>query len=113
MPQFRGRGCAPGTETICKARISAPHPASDPAGSGAGIVFVFPGECRVPQQDSFKSVIGLDKQGLKPSAAVHWNLGASELAEHALARGEGKLSEDGALVCLTGHHTGRSPNDKF
>jgi phosphoenolpyruvate carboxykinase (ATP) len=67
----------------------------------------------VHQQDSFKSVIGLEKQGLKPASAAHWNLGAPELAERAVSRGEGRLSEDGALVCLTGHHTGRSPNDKF
>jgi len=67
----------------------------------------------VPQITNVKSSIGLDKQGLAPSAAVHWNLGASDLVEHAIRRNEGKLSADGALVCLTGHHTGRSPNDKF
>ena len=60
-----------------------------------------------------QSSIGLDKHGLKPTGKVHWNLGAAELVEHAVRNGDGKLSKDGALVSLTGQHTGRSPNDKF
>jgi phosphoenolpyruvate carboxykinase (ATP) len=67
----------------------------------------------VQQTGNWKSVVGLDKHGLKPSGNVFWNLGTAELVEHAVRRGEGKLSADGALVCLTGQHTGRSPNDKF
>ena len=59
------------------------------------------------------SSYGLDKNGLSPAGTVRWNLGSAELVEQAIARGEGKLSKDGALVCLTGQHTGRSPNDKF
>ncbi|HEY8550475.1 MAG TPA: phosphoenolpyruvate carboxykinase [Vicinamibacterales bacterium] len=44
---------------------------------------------------------------------VWWNLGAPQLYEHAIRRGEGVIASTGALVCHTGPHTGRSPNDKF
>lgn len=41
------------------------------------------------------------------------NLAPAELIERAIAAGEGKLASNGAIVCLTGDRTGRSPNDKF
>lgn len=41
------------------------------------------------------------------------NLSAAELIERAVAAGEGKLAANGAIVCMTGDRTGRSPNDKF
>jgi phosphoenolpyruvate carboxykinase (ATP) len=41
------------------------------------------------------------------------HLPAAELVEHAIRRGEGKLSGSGALVVDTGTHTGRSPRDKY
>jgi phosphoenolpyruvate carboxykinase (ATP) len=56
---------------------------------------------------------GLDQQGVHTSGPVHWNLSTPLLYEHALARREGELAADGPLVCRTGAHTGRSPNDKF
>ena len=56
---------------------------------------------------------GLETQGFETGAALHWNLGTAALVEAAVARGEGRLSRDGALVAETGPHTGRSPNDKF
>ena len=46
-------------------------------------------------------------------AAAHWNLGTPALYEAAVRRNEGRVAEGGALVCETGTHTGRSPNDKF
>ncbi|MGB1875954.1 MAG: phosphoenolpyruvate carboxykinase (ATP), partial [Rhodospirillaceae bacterium] len=59
------------------------------------------------------SSFGLDKNGINSSGTVHWNFGSAQLIETAVRRNEGSLSKDGAFVCLTGQHTGRSPNDKF
>ncbi|MDO7842757.1 phosphoenolpyruvate carboxykinase [Sphingomonas immobilis] len=56
---------------------------------------------------------GLEAQGIKTGAKVHWNLLTAALVEQAVARGEGRLSIDGALVVETGAHTGRSAKDKF
>ncbi len=56
---------------------------------------------------------GLEQHGLRTSGPIHWNLSAAALYEHAVRRGEGELAKDGPLVCGTGAHTGRSPNDKF
>ena len=47
------------------------------------------------------------------SAQIHVNLSTSELIESALVNREGSLTSSGALVCLTGARTGRSPKDKF
>jgi phosphoenolpyruvate carboxykinase (ATP) len=55
----------------------------------------------------------LDQQGIRTSRTVYWNLGTAELYEHAIRRDEGILAVDGPIVCRTGAHTGRSPNDKF
>ena len=55
---------------------------------------------------------GADKFGLKDLTAVHWNLNAAPLYEHALANKEASLVDGGALSAFTGHHTGRSPKDK-
>src|SRR4029453_799977 len=41
------------------------------------------------------------------------NLASAALYEDAVRRGEGVIAADGPLVCRTGQHTGRSPNDKF
>ncbi len=35
------------------------------------------------------------------------------LYEEAVRRSEGVIAANGPLVCSTGQHTGRSPNDKF
>jgi phosphoenolpyruvate carboxykinase (ATP) len=54
----------------------------------------------------------LEAEGLK-AATVRWNLSSAALYEEAVRRGEGLIAAHGPLVCRTGQHTGRSPNDKF
>ncbi|MBI4888711.1 MAG: phosphoenolpyruvate carboxykinase [Acidobacteria bacterium] len=56
---------------------------------------------------------GLEAVGILRSGQVHWNLSPAALCEAALQRGEGRLAAGGPLVAVTGHHTGRSPGDKF
>ncbi len=56
---------------------------------------------------------GIEKLGILGATAVHRNLTIPELVEAAVRRGEGTLSQTGALVVTTGKYTGRSPNDKF
>jgi phosphoenolpyruvate carboxykinase (ATP) len=56
---------------------------------------------------------GLERQGLRPSGQVHWNLVAPELMLAAARRGEGEFADMGPFVAVTSPHTGRSPNDKF
>ena len=51
--------------------------------------------------------------GLHTSRTVLANLAAPALVAEALRRREGRLSEDGALIVMTGEHTGRSVRDKF
>src|ERR1043166_1867477 len=60
-----------------------------------------------------KSEYGIEHHGLAPSRTVHWNSPVPQLVEMACARREGQLTNMGALACLTGKRTGRSPNDKF
>ena len=59
------------------------------------------------------SSYGLGNHGLNPGESVHWNFSSAQLIEEAVRRDEGQLSSGGAVVTETGHHTGRSPNDKF
>ena len=56
---------------------------------------------------------GLEVHGISNVARVYWNLGIPALYEEAVRRREGQISIEGPLVCRTGQHTGRSPNDKF
>jgi phosphoenolpyruvate carboxykinase (ATP) len=55
---------------------------------------------------------GLDVEGIR-TERVRWNLPAAALYEEAVCRQEGVIAAGGPLVCRTGLHTGRSPNDKF
>jgi phosphoenolpyruvate carboxykinase (ATP) len=54
----------------------------------------------------------LEQEGLQ-GGLVRWNLSPAALYEEAVRRQEGLIGADGPLVCRTGQHTGRSPNDKF
>src|SRR5438270_13790113 len=54
----------------------------------------------------------LEQEGLQ-GVRVRWNLSQPALYEEAVRRQEGLIAADGPLVCRTGQHTGRSPNDKF
>ncbi len=47
------------------------------------------------------------------TANTHYNLSVSQLVETAVKRGEGVLTDKGALNALTGKFTGRSPKDKY
>jgi len=56
---------------------------------------------------------GLDASGIATGAEIFWNLTTAPLVEHAVRRGEGELTKDGALLVDTGRFTGRSVKDKF
>jgi phosphoenolpyruvate carboxykinase (ATP) len=55
----------------------------------------------------------LTRHGINAASAVHHNLSPAVLLEHAVRRGEGRLTRGGAFVGRTVPHTGRSPDDKF
>lgn len=55
----------------------------------------------------------IEALGIVAPKAVYRNLTPARLVEMALARGEGMLSESGALSVTTGKYTGRSPEDRF
>jgi phosphoenolpyruvate carboxykinase (ATP) len=56
---------------------------------------------------------GIEQHGIHNVNDVFWNLPTAALYEHVVRRREGLLCHQGPLAVTTGHHTGRSPNDKF
>ena len=60
-----------------------------------------------------RSLHTLDIYGIRNTAAEYWNFSTAALIEEAIRRHEGVLAHRGPFVVRTGHHTGRSPNDKF
>ncbi|HEX6702717.1 MAG TPA: phosphoenolpyruvate carboxykinase (ATP) [Gaiellaceae bacterium] len=57
--------------------------------------------------------LDLAEHGINTSGRVLRNPTTARLYTHALAKGDGRLAEGGALAVDTGRHTGRSPKDKF
>ena len=55
----------------------------------------------------------LDYLGLSNVACAYWNLTPAELVEETVVRGQGVLTNTGALAIDTGEFTGRSPKDRF
>jgi len=66
-----------------------------------------------PQASLAGETCGTERIGLKNLGRVHRNLPMPSLVEAAVARGEGYLAPNGALVVHTGKFSGRSPKDKF
>lgn len=60
-----------------------------------------------------RSEYSLEMYGIRNTAAEYWNFSTASLVEEAVRRHEGVLAHRGPFVVRTGHHTGRSPNDKF
>lgn len=56
---------------------------------------------------------GLETIGFKHGGRQYWNLRVPALVAEVVRRGEGVLSDRGAIVAATGKRTGRSPKDKF
>jgi phosphoenolpyruvate carboxykinase (ATP) len=56
---------------------------------------------------------GLEHHGILQPGKVHWNLSVAQLVEEAVRRGEGILTDSGALNAMTVPRTGRSPRDKW
>ncbi len=60
-----------------------------------------------------RSKHGLEIHGIRNVNEQYWNLTSAALYDEALRRREGTSAHLGPLVVRTGHHTGRSPNDKY
>ena len=63
--------------------------------------------------DSGESAFDARRLGIAHPGRVFANLPSAALTELAALRGEGLLTDLGALAALTGSRTGRSPRDKF
>jgi phosphoenolpyruvate carboxykinase (ATP) len=65
------------------------------------------------EAEALRSDYGLEHHGLANPGAVYWNLAAPALYEEIAFRKEGRVSQGGPVVAMTGKHTGRSASDKF
>src|SRR5262245_44676293 len=57
--------------------------------------------------------VDLSHAGLSPLSPACHQLATPRLVEHALKRGEGHLTDRGALTARTGRYTGRAAKDRF
>jgi phosphoenolpyruvate carboxykinase (ATP) len=55
----------------------------------------------------------LDAYGIKNPKNAYWNLTPEELVEHIIIKGQGQLSDQGAICINTGEFRGRTPKDRF
>ena len=55
----------------------------------------------------------MEDLGFKNLAALYWNASTPMLYEEIVRRREGNIAHLGPVVVRTGHHMGRSPNDRF
>ena len=63
--------------------------------------------------DILKSDYSLENHGLTNLRNVYWNLATEALYEEAIFRNEGRITNMGALLVLSGEHTARAAKDKF
>lgn len=63
--------------------------------------------------DNHEEWLGLEKYGIKNHGNVYRNSSTPALYEEIVRRREGLIAHLGPIVVSTGHHTGRSPEDKF
>lgn len=55
----------------------------------------------------------LEEMGFKNLANLYWNASTPHLYEEIVRRREGNIGHLGPVVVRTGHHKGRSPEDRF
>ncbi|KGE87118.1 MAG: phosphoenolpyruvate carboxykinase (ATP) [Phaeodactylibacter xiamenensis] len=55
----------------------------------------------------------LETLGIKQVKNAHWNLSPEALVQETIRRGQGFLTDLGAIAVETGEFTGRSPQDRF
>ncbi len=65
------------------------------------------------QNGIFNQQTKLADLGFEELDGIYWNLNEPELYQESLCRGETSLAAGGAMVAVTGQHTGRSAEDKF
>ncbi|MBN1383048.1 MAG: phosphoenolpyruvate carboxykinase (ATP) [Deltaproteobacteria bacterium] len=57
--------------------------------------------------------LDLEALGFKNVGNIYWNAATPQLYEEIVRRREGHIAHLGPVVVRTGHHMGRSPNDRF